>query len=171
MNEQQLAKILKLKQEKAAEKEARILDEKAKLQQYYSKAILNLLPEIKADAKMVYMCDQAGVKFPTYINEVGRQKGVKFFPEEHSGAFGLIRLALDHDHPYAYKNYLGWSYFDGKHMTRYGVVCLPTGELIRKDFDRVLRGNEEIAPEHYKEFYLKYLESHKEFHEFLDSLE
>ena len=32
MNEQQLAKFLKLKQEKAAEKEARILDEKAKLQ-------------------------------------------------------------------------------------------------------------------------------------------
>lgn len=170
MNEQQLAKFLKLKQEKAAEKEARILDEKAKLQQYYSKAILNLLPEIKADAKMIYMCDQAGIKFPTYINEVGRQDGVKFFPKERSDAFGLMRLSLDAARPYAYKLCLGWSYFDYKKTTRYGVACTPTGELVRHDLDRG-RGGYEVTPEQYKEFYLKYLEFHKDFHEFLDSLE
>lgn len=170
MNEQQLAKILKLKQEKSSEKEARILNEKIELQRYYSQAILNLLPEIKADAKMVYMCDQAGVKFPTYINEVGRQDGVKFFPKERSDAFGLMRLLLDADHPYAYKLCLGWSYFDYKKITRYGVACTSTGELVRHDLNRG-RGGYEVAPEQFKEFYLKYLEFHKEFHEFLDSLE
>lgn len=170
MNEQQLAKILKSKQEKAAEKEARILDEKAELQRYYSQAILNLLPEIKADAKMIYMCEQAGIKFPTYINEVGRQDGVKFYPKEFSGAFGLRRLSLDNDHPYTLTLGLGWSYFDCKKLTCYGVFCIPTGELVRHDLDRG-RGSYKVAPEQYKEFYLKYLEFHKEFHEFLDSLE
>lgn len=170
MNEQQLAKILKLKQEKAAEEEARILDEEAALQQYYSQAILNLLPEIKADAKMIYMCDQAGIEFPTYINEVGRQHGVKFYPKEFSGAFGLMRLSLDAARPYVYKLCLGWSYFDYKKITRYGVAYTPTGELVRHDLDRG-RGGYEVTPEQYKEFYLKYLEFHKEFHEFLDSLE
>ena len=170
MNEQQLAKFLKLKQEKAAEKEARILSEKAELQQYYSKAILNLLPEIKADAKMIYMCEQAGIKFPTYINEVGRQHGVKFYPKEFSGAFGLRRLSLDNDHPYTLTLGLGWSYLDCKKMTCYGVFCTPTGELVRHDLDRG-RGGYKVVPEQYKEFYLRYLEFHKEFHEFLDSLE
>ncbi len=170
MNEQQLARFLKSKQEKAAEKEARILNEKAELQKYYSQAILNLLPEIKADIKMVCMCDQAGIKFPTYINEVGRQDGVKFFPKERSDAFGVMSLSLDSEHPYSYTKCLGWSYFDYKKITRYGVACTPTGELVRHDLDRG-RGGYEVAPEQYKEFYLKYLEFHKEFHEFLDSLE
>ena len=168
MNEQQLAKILKLKQEKAAEKEARILNEKAELQKYYSQAILNLLQEIKADAKMIYMCDQAGIEFPAYINEAGNQHGVKFHPEGSSGAFGLKRLSLDDDHPYTLTRCLGWGYL--KKMTCYGVFCTPTGELVCHDLDRG-KGGYEVAPEQYKEFYLKYLEFHKEFHEFLDSLE
>ena len=173
MNEQQLAKFLKLKQEKAAEKEARILDEKAKLQRYYSQAILNLLPEIKADAKMVYMCNQAGVKFPTYINIAKNPDGVKFYPSRKtSGAFGLIRLSLDSEHPYAFKNCLGWGYLS-KWFTCLGVVCTPEGELVLCDLDRGRRdiNGRVVAPEQYKEFYLKYLEFHKEFHEFLESLE
>ena len=170
MNEQQLAKFLKSKQEKAAEKEARILNEKAELQQYYSQAILNLLPEIKADAKMVYMCAQAGIKFPTYINEARNPHGTKFYPEKSSGAFGLMRLVLDSEHPYTLTNCLGWSYVNWKKFTCYGVACTPTGELVRHDLDRG-RDGYEVTPEQYKEFYLKYLEFHKEFHEFLDSLE
>lgn len=175
MNEQQLAKILKSKQVKAASEEARINSQKETLQQYYSKAILDLLPEIKSDAKMIRMCDKAGVKFPKYINEAGNPCGAKFHPCDSTGEFGLMEILVgayhpDNDYKNVYKETLGWSYLDWGTATVYGIVCTPTGELVRRDMTRGLRRTEDVAPEQYKEFYLKYLKFHKEFHEFLSTL-
>ncbi len=165
MNEQQLAKILKSKQVKAASEEARINSQKETLQQYYSKEILDLLPEIKSDAKMIVMCDRAGVKFPTYINKAGKPQGVKF-TNSSSHEISLRWTLVGKN---AYKEALGYDYFDEKEFEPYDIVCTPTGKLERYSV-RTSRVSGCVAPEQYKEFYLKYLEFHKEFHEFLSTL-